>query len=138
MKRFTEVAYEPSFYPRGSKFSLFSRQRFPRYWLILQIAIFGHEAWKLRKVPNVAYGPCFYPRGSKYSLFSFYRQRFPRYEPLFKIAIFGHDTWNLKKSARRSCIWTLFLLQGVEIKLISALRAAVSKIPRFQNCHIWK
>ncbi len=52
---------------------------------------------------------------------------------MLKIAIFGHEAWNLKKSAR-SCIWTLFLPQKVEIELIFALRAAVSEIwAHFEN-----
>ncbi len=38
----------------------------------------------------------------------------------------------------KSCTYTLFLPQGVEIELIFALRAAVSEIwAHFQNCHIW-
>ena len=79
----------------------------------------------------------FYPRRSKLSLFSLYGQLFPRYGLMLKIAIFGHEAWNLKKSAR-SCIWTLFLPQKVEIELIFALRAAVSEIwAHFENCHIW-
>ncbi len=99
LKRFTEVAYGPSFYPGGgSKLGLFSLygQRFPRYRPILKITIFGHETWNLKKRPEVAYGPSFYPRGSKLSLFSLYGQRFPRYGPILKITIIGHETWNLK------------------------------------------
>ena len=38
----------------------------------------------------------------------------------------------------RSCIYSLFLPQGVAVELILALWAAVSKIRAdFQNCHIW-
>ncbi len=38
----------------------------------------------------------------------------------------------------RSCTYTLFLPQGVEIELIFTLRAAVSEIQAdFQHCHIW-
>ena len=38
----------------------------------------------------------------------------------------------------RSCTYTLFQTQGVEIELIFALRAAVSEIrANFQNCPIW-
>ncbi len=66
--------------PGGSKLSLFLLygQRFPRYGLISKIAIYGHENWNLRKVPEVAYGPSFYPRGSNLSPFSLYRQPFSR------------------------------------------------------------
>ena len=46
-----------SFYPRGLTLSLFLlyRQRFPRYWPIFKIAVFGHETWPLAKVPQVAH-----------------------------------------------------------------------------------
>ncbi len=46
-----------SFYPQGSKLSLFSlyRHRFPRYWQFFKIAIFEHEAFPLAKVPEVAH-----------------------------------------------------------------------------------
>ncbi len=38
----------------------------------------------------------------------------------------------------RSCTYNLSLLQEVEIKLIFALQAAVSKTwADLQNCHIW-
>ncbi len=81
LKRFTELVYGPSLYPRRSKSSLFSlyRQRFPRYGQIVKITMFGHETWNLKKVPEVAYGPSFYPRGSNLSLFSLHGQRFPSY-----------------------------------------------------------
>ncbi len=48
-------------------------------------------------------------------------------------------TWNFSSGqSSRSCKYTVFLHQGVEIELIFALRAAVSKIQEnFQNCHIW-
>ena len=38
----------------------------------------------------------------------------------------------------RSCTYTLFLPQRIEIELIFSLQAAVSEIRAdFQNCHIW-
>ncbi len=89
--------------PRGLKLSLFSLdgQRFPRYGLMCNIAIFEHETWPLAKVPEVAHILSFYPGGggSKLSLFSVYGQRFLRYmyEPIFKIAIFGFETWQVAK-----------------------------------------
>ncbi len=60
-----EVAHIPSFYPRGSKLSLFLLygQRFPRYGPIFKIDIFGHETWPLAKVPEVANITSFYPKG---------------------------------------------------------------------------
>ena len=50
-----------TFYPRGSKLSLFLlyRQPFSRYGPIFKIGIFGHETWNLKKVPEVAYEPLF-------------------------------------------------------------------------------
>ena len=52
--KFQNVAHM-SFYPRGSKFSLFSLygQWFPRYRQIFKISIFGYETWPLVKVPEV-------------------------------------------------------------------------------------
>ncbi len=46
-----------SFYPRGSKLSLFLLygQPFPRYRPIFKMAIFGHETWQVAKVPEVAH-----------------------------------------------------------------------------------
>ncbi len=58
-----------SFYPMGSKLSLFSLygERFPRYRTIFKIAIFGHETWLLAKVPEVAHTP-FLPQGVEIEL----------------------------------------------------------------------
>ncbi len=66
-----QVADIVSFYPKGSKLSLFSLygQRFPRYGQIFKIAIFGHETWHLAKVPEVAHIMFCYPRGSKLKSF---------------------------------------------------------------------
>ncbi len=93
-----EVAHIPSFYPRGSKLSLFFLygQRFPRYRPIFKIPIFGHETRPLARVPEVAHIASLYPRGSNLSLFLLYGQQFLRYGPIFKIAIFGHKTWPLE------------------------------------------
>ncbi len=46
-----DVAYILSFYPNGSKLSLFSLygQRFPRYGPIFKINVFGHKIWNLKK-----------------------------------------------------------------------------------------
>ncbi len=42
------------------------------------------------------------------------------------------------RQSARSCTYTLFLHQGVEIELLFALWAAVSEIwAHFQTCHIW-
>ena len=35
---------------------------------MFKIAIFGHEAWNVKKVPEVAYGPSFYPNGVEIEL----------------------------------------------------------------------
>ncbi len=65
-----------------------------------------------------------------------YGQRFVRYGLIFKIAIFGHETWQVAKVPEVA--HTLLLPQGVEIELIFALQAAVSKIrANFLTCHIW-
>ncbi len=113
----------------GSKLSLLSLygQRFPRYRQIFKIAIYGHEAWPLAKVPEVVHILSFYPRGSKLSLYSLYGQRFPRYGTIFKIPIFGHETWPLAKVPEVEHIPCLYP-QGGEIELIFALQAAVSEI----------
>ena len=63
---------------------------------------------------------------------------FPRYSVIIKIAILGYENEVLFEKIYRSCIWTLFLPQGVKIELIFALRAAVSEIRAdFQNWRIW-
>ncbi len=58
---------------------LLYEQRFPRYWPIFKIFIFGHEFQKLH-----IYSLNFT------LLFVLYRQWFLRYGLTFKIAIFGH------------------------------------------------
>ncbi len=57
LKKNPKAAHTLSFYPKGSKLSLFSLygQRFPKYGPILKIAIFGHETWSLTKDPEVAH-----------------------------------------------------------------------------------
>ncbi len=88
-----------SFYPKGSKWGIFSLygQRFPRYGPIFKITLFRYETWPLTKYSEVAYMVSFYPRGLKLSLFLLYGQRFPRYGLIFKIAILGHETCELAK-----------------------------------------
>ncbi len=55
----------------------------------------------------------------------------------FKNAIFGHEIWNLKKNPK-SCMCTLFLPYGVEIKLLSLYGQPFSKYELiFKNFHIW-
>ena len=60
-----KFAYVLSFYPRGSKISLFSlyRQPFSRYETIFKISIFWHLILNLKKGPKVAYVLSFYPKG---------------------------------------------------------------------------
>ena len=52
-----EFAHILSFYPKGSKLSLFLLygQWFQRYVSIIKIAIFGHETWPLAKVLEVTH-----------------------------------------------------------------------------------
>ena len=63
-----------SFYPTGSKLSLFFLylQPFLRYGTIIKISIFGHEIFSLKTVSKVAYVLSFYPQGPKLSLFLLY------------------------------------------------------------------
>ena len=72
-----EVAHILSFYPRGSKFSIFSLygKQFPRYGGgggggILKITILGMKLGHWPKVPEVACLLSFYHSGSKLSFFS--------------------------------------------------------------------
>ena len=59
--------------------------------------------------------------GWNWALFSLYRQQFPRFE-----------------ERSQSCICTLFLAQGVKLKLIVALWTAIFEIrANFQTLHIW-
>ncbi len=87
---------------------------------------------------------CTYPlysRGLKLSLFLLYHvctsRSFWDIGWFFKISIFGHEIWNLKK--RPKVAYVLFLPQGVEIKLIFAIREDVFEIrDQFSNFHyIW-
>ena len=94
--------------------------------------IFGHETCMLGHWPKFQKLHIYSlsPRSSKLSSFSLYGQMFMRYWASFKTVIFRHNS--------RSCTYTLFLLQRVEIELIFPLRAAVSKIrANFQDCHNW-
>ena len=77
------------------------------------------------------------PMGSKLSLLLLYRQPFSRYGTI--LTNFHIFAWNLEFEERsQSCTCTLFLPQGVEIKLICAPRGAIFKIwADFQNFHIW-
>ena len=89
-REFQNVAHM-SFYPRESKFSLFSLygQRFPRYRQIFKISIFGHETWPLVKVPEVAhiyslsYPPSIPPAGVKFHSVLLCGCPFPRYWQFF-------------------------------------------------------
>ncbi len=55
-----------SFYPRGSKLSLFQLygQWFPRYGPFFKIAIFGYETWNLKKCRKLHNG-AFYTLGDR-------------------------------------------------------------------------
>ena len=88
-----EIAHMLSFYPSGSKFSLFwlYGQQFPRYGPIFKIAI-GQSSRSCTHTPYLPSGG-----GGGLVLFSLYEQRFLRYGVIFKIYIFGHDTWPLTK-----------------------------------------
>ncbi len=64
-----EVAYGPSFYPRGSKLSLFSLygQRFPRYGPILKIPYLGIKPG-IEKSARSCIWTLFLPRGVEIEL----------------------------------------------------------------------
>ncbi len=53
---------------RNWAYFLLYGQQFPRYGPIFEIAIFGHETWNLKKVPEGAYEPSFYPKGLEVEL----------------------------------------------------------------------
>ncbi len=57
VKHVMQLALILSFYPRGSKLSLFwfYRLRFPRYRTIFKIAQFGHETWPLANSRSCTY-----------------------------------------------------------------------------------
>ncbi len=111
-KRSQSCIYILSFYPGGSKLSLFLLygQRFPRYEAISKLPYLG------TKLSQIGVSEIWAD---------------------FQNCHFG--AWDLvtdKKST--SCTCTLFVPKGVEIELIFALQAPVSKIRAdFQNCHIW-
>ena len=88
-----KVAHTLSFYPKGSKLSLFLLygQRFSSYWMTFKISIFGHETWPLTKLLEVTYILSFYLKGPKLSLFSLHRQRFLIYRPFFKNTYLGME-----------------------------------------------
>ena len=124
-----EVAHILSFYPMGSKLSLYSLygQWFLRYGPIVKLAIYAHESWPLAKVPEVAHILSFCPRGSKLSLFLFYGQWFPRYGLIFKLVIFGHET--LPSAIVPEVAYTLFLPKG--FKFQSATKFLIlGRLPR--------
>ena len=141
------------FLPQGIEIDIIFalRAAVSEVWANFKNCHIGHETWPLAKVPEVAHIPSFYPTGSKLTLFFTLRAAVSDiYGSIFKIAIFGHGTFWLKigrylgklayfcstgrvfrdtgRYLTRSCTYTLFLPQGVEIELIFTLRAAVSEI----------
>ncbi len=77
-----EILHIPTFYPRGTKLSLFSLygQRFPRYGQIFKIDIFGHETRPLAKVPKIVLILCKLPPPSpKFYSVLLYGWPFPWY-----------------------------------------------------------
>ncbi len=112
----------------GSPLSLFSfyGQWLPRYALILKIAIFEHEAWNLKKVPEIAYGPSLPSWGWNSAYFRSMGSGFRDTVRFSKLPYLGMES-GMWKSAR-SCLWAVFLPQEVEIEVIFSLRVAVSEI----------
>ena len=125
-----------SFYPRGSKWSLFSLygQRFPRYRPIFKIAIFG---MKLAHWPKLHIHTLYTPGGRNWVYFqstgssSWYMGRFSKL-PCLGINL-GH--W---QTFQQFYIYSTFHPNGLKLSLFFALCGAVSEIQaHFQNCHIW-
>ncbi len=113
-KKVPDVAYGPSFYPRGLKLSSFSLygQRCSKCGLIFKIAIFGHKICNLKKkapeVKEVAYGPYFYPWGVEIELIIAIRAAVSEIRADFQNCHIW--TWNLEfEKSAESCIWTIFL-----------------------------
>ncbi len=121
LKRFTVVAQRPSFYPGYQNWGYFrsTGSGFRDTGRFSKIAVFKHETWNLKNVPDVAYGPSFCARGLKLSLFLALRAAFQN-------CLFEHETWNLKKSAR-SYIWTLFYLRGSQLSSFSLYGQSFSR-----------
>ena len=96
-----EVADILSLYPKGSKLTWFSLcgKRFPRYWPIFKISIFGHEIWNFKTGPRVVYVLSSYPVKIKL-IFALYGQPFSWYGQIFEISIFGREIWNVKKGPK--------------------------------------
>ena len=99
-----------------SLFSLY-RQPFLRYRPIFKIAIFVYETWPLTKDPEVAHMLSIYPSGSKLSLFLPYGKWFRDTGQISNCHIWAGNLAIGQSS--RSRTYTLFLLHGVEIELIS-------------------
>ncbi len=126
-----------SFCPKWLKLSFFSLygQPFPRYRSIFKIGIFGLETGPLGKVSEVAHALSFFPRGRIWVYFHSTDSSFRDIGSLFKIATYGHEVFHWVKIQKLHIY--LFLPQGVEIKLIFTLWAAVSELlADFQHCHI--
>ncbi len=81
----------------------------------------------------------FYPNGSNLSLYFCSKgSGFWDIGRFSKLPYLGMKLGDSFGQSSRSCTFTLFLPQGIEIELIFALRAAVSELrANFQNCHIW-
>ncbi len=112
------------FYFKGSKFSLLLLywKQFARYRPIFKIAIFGH--WQSCR--SCAYTQ-FYLRGSNIDhIFALLAAVSEICDDFHNCHTWGHETWPLAKVL--DCIYTICLPQKVDIKLILAVWAAVSKI----------
>ncbi len=124
MKKVTEIAYGPSFYPGVVESELY-RQQFLRYGLIFNITIFGN----LKKVPEVAYRASFYTKRSKLSYY--FRSICSGFWDTGRFFLnFSYlSIWNLKFEERsKSCICTIFLYHGIENELSFDLRAAIFEV----------
>ncbi len=136
LKKVPEVAYGPSFYPKGSKLGLLLLygQWFLWYGPIFKHTIFGQETCNLQNCQKL-HTVLFLLQWVEIELImgSGFRDK----SWFSKLPYLGMKPGIWKKSAK-SCAWTLFLPQVAKIEVVFALGAAVSEIrPNFENCHIW-
>ena len=126
LTRVPEVAHILSFYPRGSKWSLFSLYGYSssRYGMIFKISKFGHEIWNLKTSPKVAHVLSFYSRGSKLSLFFALRATVFKIEKFQALISLIWLSWLMQINSKRY-IYTLFQPQRPEIVLVFTLLAAI-------------
>ncbi len=121
---------------KGLSWAYFSSMgRFLRYGLSFKLAIFGYENCHWPRFQKLHIYVLSTPRGRTWTYFRSTGSRFWDTGQFSNLPYLGMKLGHWRP---RSCTYTPFLSQGIEIELIFALRAAVSEIwANFQNCHIW-